>query len=349
MYCTHCSHANGPGAKFCADCGSPMAVPAAAPGLPFPAISPAPTSQPLRPPPEPVASSPAEPLSLASAEQVFAGFWRRATALVLDQLILFIPAVLIAVALEKKEELSNLVLIIIWWLYKASMESSGYQATLGKRAVGIKVTDEYGERISFLRATGRHFASFFSAILLGIGFLMAGLTKKRQALHDMMASTLVVSARAKPPAIREGWGTMPMTAGVWAAVILLVILPFGGGILAAIAIPAYQDYVTRSKVTEAIADGSRFQARAMSEFWGWEQGARNSKDSRRDLESSSAYVQRIYLDKSQRAIFIELDPTAMGHSVSAGNYIALQGDSNGAWTCAAKGVANKFLPASCRQ
>jgi uncharacterized RDD family membrane protein YckC len=78
------------------------------------------------------------------------------------------------------------------WLYGALMESSPYQATLGKMALGMKVTDLYGNRISFARATGRHFAKYISMITLCIGFIMVGFTERKQGLHDMIAGTLVL-------------------------------------------------------------------------------------------------------------------------------------------------------------
>jgi uncharacterized RDD family membrane protein YckC len=77
-------------------------------------------------------------------------------------------------------------------LYFTLMESSKYQATLGKMALGIKVTDMEGRRISWGRALGRYLGKIVSALILLIGFIMAGFTEKRQALHDMMAKTLVV-------------------------------------------------------------------------------------------------------------------------------------------------------------
>jgi uncharacterized RDD family membrane protein YckC len=78
------------------------------------------------------------------------------------------------------------------WLYEAFMMSSEWQATVGKRVMSIVVTDLQGGRISFGRATGRHFAKYLSAFLLGIGFIMAAFTSKKQALHDIIAETLVV-------------------------------------------------------------------------------------------------------------------------------------------------------------
>lgn len=77
------------------------------------------------------------------------------------------------------------------WLYEALMESSSRQATLGKMIFGMKVTDLYGNRISFGRATGRHFGKWVSALILFIGYIMAGFTERKQALHDMLAGTLV--------------------------------------------------------------------------------------------------------------------------------------------------------------
>jgi uncharacterized RDD family membrane protein YckC len=77
------------------------------------------------------------------------------------------------------------------WLYEALMESSSYQATLGKMIFGMKVTDLSGNRISFERATGRHFAKYLSGMILGIGYIMVGLTERKQGLHDLLAGTLV--------------------------------------------------------------------------------------------------------------------------------------------------------------
>ena len=76
------------------------------------------------------------------------------------------------------------------------MESSSTQATLGKMAMSIVVTDISGNRVSFGRATGRHFAKIISAIILYIGYLMIAFTEKKQGLHDIIADTLVeVKAR----------------------------------------------------------------------------------------------------------------------------------------------------------
>jgi uncharacterized RDD family membrane protein YckC len=80
------------------------------------------------------------------------------------------------------------------WIYEASMESSSKQATVGKMALGLKVTDEGGQKISFARASARYFGKILSRITLFIGYIMAGFTARKQALHDMIAGTLVVRA-----------------------------------------------------------------------------------------------------------------------------------------------------------
>jgi uncharacterized RDD family membrane protein YckC len=89
----------------------------------------------------------------------------------------------------------NLVGIAIGWLYYTIQEISPKQATLGKQALGIVVTDLNGKRISFVKATIRYFSRIISAIILFIGYIMAAFTEKKQALHDIIAGTLVVNKR----------------------------------------------------------------------------------------------------------------------------------------------------------
>lgn len=87
----------------------------------------------------------------------------------------------------------NLLGIIVGWLYHAWLESSTVQATPGKLALGIMVTDLEGGRISFGRASVRFFGMFVSAFIFLIGFLMVAFTRRKQALHDIIAGCLVVN------------------------------------------------------------------------------------------------------------------------------------------------------------
>ncbi|MBZ5503309.1 MAG: RDD family protein [Acidobacteriia bacterium] len=141
----------------------------------------------------------------------YAGFWLRAVAYLVDSLVLAILlGIFILGPLMQRAGISpdnpwalftntsrqvmamNLLATMASWLYWALLESSAWQATLGKRLLGLRVTDLQGRRISFARASGRHFGKMASALTCGIGFLMAGLTAKKQALHDKLASCLVV-------------------------------------------------------------------------------------------------------------------------------------------------------------
>lgn len=143
----------------------------------------------------------------------YAGFWRRVGALFVDAIVLNLAMVAIGFVLPVHEAvdlaapdsalglffafqyntLGTLVIILLGWLYYAGMESSVRQATLGKMALSLVVTDLEGERIGFGRATGRYFAKFLSWLTLLVGFFMAGFTRRKQALHDILAKTLVIS------------------------------------------------------------------------------------------------------------------------------------------------------------
>jgi uncharacterized RDD family membrane protein YckC len=151
-----------------------------------------------------------EHAQIASAEPAFiyAGFWLRLVAALVDLAAIFIPfcfaafmVVVIAklVSATKGYESATVILTVLpplalvaTWLYFAVMESSSWQATLGKKLLGLYVTDMKGQRLSLSRATGRTVAKFLSSMTAGIGYLLCGVTEKRQALHDMVASCLVL-------------------------------------------------------------------------------------------------------------------------------------------------------------
>lgn len=131
---------------------------------------------------------------------VYAGFWERFAAAFLDGLILLVPNLLVTYLLvgsmlnTSGSFLPTIINILIGWAYAAALESGPHQATLGKRAMKIKVTDTNGRRISFAQASGRHFGKILSGLILCIGYLMMLWSDKKQTLHDKMANTLVVAA-----------------------------------------------------------------------------------------------------------------------------------------------------------
>jgi uncharacterized RDD family membrane protein YckC len=139
----------------------------------------------------------------------YGGFWIRVVAAIIDAILLRVvvsPIRMIFRGLGWAGMMSGtphfglhlfgggitlIAMIFASWLYEAFMESSSYQATLGKMIFGMKVTDLKGNRISFERATGRHFAKWLSGLILGIGYIMVGFTERKQGLHDLLAGTLV--------------------------------------------------------------------------------------------------------------------------------------------------------------
>jgi uncharacterized RDD family membrane protein YckC len=85
-----------------------------------------------------------------------------------------------------------LLLTIGAWLYCAFTESSNWRATFGKRVVGLQVVTASGGKLTFGQATVRHFMKFLSLFTAAVGFMMAGWTKRRQALHDMPSDCVVI-------------------------------------------------------------------------------------------------------------------------------------------------------------
>lgn len=130
----------------------------------------------------------------------YAGFSARLMALVIDGLVvaLFFMPVTVAsgyffgVGWPLTPGVISAALCIVGLIYSALGESSRHQATVGKMALGIKVTDLEGRRISFRRAAWRALGKLASFSVLLVGFVVAIFTKRRQALHDFMAGTLVV-------------------------------------------------------------------------------------------------------------------------------------------------------------
>lgn len=187
-----------------------------------------------------------EPRSAARVQDghvVYAGFWKRVAASFIDAFAIGIPVGIVATiiagllglgssfasGLSGTANAFNLGESGISWVLSALAygwfhSAAGLMATPGKLAIGIKVVRTDGETISFLRGFGRYWATLLSAVLLGIGYLMAAFTARKQALHDMVCDTLVVDKwafTAQPERQREELGT-----------VALVVLIIGGVLLA---------------------------------------------------------------------------------------------------------------------
>ncbi len=195
MYCSKCGALLADGAAFCSACGQAFSTAAAI----------------VRPMTAQVATVP---------RVEYGGFWLRFLAYLIDSAVIVVGVCVLAIPLffltglgaflseihpeEDWNESRVWVLIavfflfvtaslVITWLYHALMESSEWQATVGKKALGLVVTDMAGRRMSFWRATGRHFAKIVTNMVpLFIGYIMAGFKAQKQALHDMIAGCLTL-------------------------------------------------------------------------------------------------------------------------------------------------------------
>lgn len=198
FFCNKCGAQNTAGAQFCSRCGAPT--------NPTPGVvqTPGASSSPVS---APATSYPA----VAPAVGVgYGGFWIRVVAFIIDAIIVRVVVAPVGIMFGGLGlaggmmsgfphrglailggGVTFILLVFGNWLYEAFMESSSYQATLGKMIFGMKVTDLNGNRISFERATGRHFAKWLSGLILFIGYIMVGFTERKQGLHDLLAGTLV--------------------------------------------------------------------------------------------------------------------------------------------------------------
>jgi uncharacterized RDD family membrane protein YckC len=228
MYCSRCGAAAADNAAFCSSCGQPLSAAGAPPAvgagpIPAPAYSAPGVSAGAAPLSAPVTTAPAYPAAGVAVVQPYAGFWLRLVAYIIDSIVLlfgFVIVIGVVAAIVGAGFFRNIgenmsggenffapaaVLVILMflfaslagcWLYYAWFESSQYQATPGKLALGLFVTDMEGRRVSFARASGRFFAKLITGLIpLFIGYIMAGFTAKKQALHDMIASCLVLRRR----------------------------------------------------------------------------------------------------------------------------------------------------------
>jgi uncharacterized RDD family membrane protein YckC/type II secretory pathway pseudopilin PulG len=292
--------------------------------------------------------------------EVYAGFWKRFAAAIIDYAILVAVSALLGwvagtlyeaaagtVAKSAAEGIGNVVGILVWWIYYASLESSAKQATPGKLALRIKVVDREGGRISFGRATGRHFAKLVSGMILMIGYLMAGFTARKQALHDMLAGCLVVHRDASAEQVARAAPAARMP--VWAIVLTVLgvsVFPFA--IVAAIAIPAYQDMTIKARVRAAVEAGNH-ATRAVDDF------RRRNNAMPRDLKEAgiagapSRGIRSVSLDPATGAVRIVLGtPPLEGNSIV---FTPAKGSDNRViWTCSSDDIRQqKYLPASCRK
>jgi uncharacterized RDD family membrane protein YckC len=222
MFCSSCGKQTSDTSAFCGSCGRPIV------GYSVGGSSSA--SMPAYAGAVAAGASVAVASPPQAGTSAYAGFWLRFVAAIIDGLVLGIPAGILVVmmvmsmlptvmqnaqanpqdpkaimafvvAFASRFIFISVLLIIGGWLYWGLMESSSWQATLGKKALGLYVTDLAGVRLTFGRASGRYFAgraigtipfTGVTSLYYLVDCIVAGFTERKQALHDMIAGCLVL-------------------------------------------------------------------------------------------------------------------------------------------------------------
>jgi uncharacterized RDD family membrane protein YckC len=295
-----------------------------------------------------------------SGDPVNAGFWRRCAARLMDSLIVgAISALLTAflrlafganVALSWVGDLEGFA---IGWLYVTLQESSTAQATLGKRLMGLKVTDEHGERIGFGRATFRFFAQILSVAIACVGFMMAGWTARKQALHDILAGTLVVFRDANSGARHHAAMRPPMPWYGWAINLAGIGLLAWFCVAIAVMRSTYRELAVRSDFIDGLREGEYAQ-QAINDFYIDHKRcpATSVEAGFEQTDKESGKITRVTIEPACR-IVVEFDDTEAVKAPLRGQRIdmTMDGapDESGlpAWRCAST-VSADYRPALCK-
>lgn len=334
MLCTNCGATNSDGAQFCTSCGKPLH-----------AVWQSPTSE--------LVSAAAE-----SEEIVYAGFWERFAALIVDSLVVTVGWLALAFvlgigmgvagasgnakALESGMPLMILALYGLAFLlyagYFVLMEAGERGATLGKRALKLRVVDASGGRIGKGRAIGRFAAHFLSNISFYIGYLIQPFTERKQALHDMVSGTLVVKTE-------KSSSSLALILAIIGGFLVLVV---GIGILAAVAIPAYQGYLGKTNTHSAEVIG-KLATKAVQDY-----AAKTGKVPATIAETG------VHLPKLPTVSTIKVNAkgevqvvfNARAGATLTGKALVFDPSRNASgkivWKCSGPGIPANVLPADCR-
>lgn len=311
------------------------------------------------------------------APGLHAGFWRRFAAYLIDSLIMvpvfvilefvfLLPLILRATRHHTDPGPGFFaVFFVVWvlmivlpWLYYAFCESSRWQATPGKLALGLKVTGMQGQRIGFGRATGRFFGKIVSGLIFNIGYMMAGWTARKQALHDLMADCCVVrkeglaafergeltgdAAQAGTP--MPGWAVALIVIGALFFTVIPVI-----AIMAAIAIPAYQNYLVRAQVSEGMVLAASAKV-AVAEYAS-SNGTLPVDNAAAGLSGPDAisgrYVRSVQVENGEVVVTFG----GRASPAIAGEHLVFKPSGSRdelSWRCGSPDIRVSYLPQSCR-
>lgn len=167
---------------------------------------------------------PSHPPSALAERPRYAGFWIRVGAYLIDSLIINVGVFVLSFGIffligmgmvaktgsadaltgwiTRNDVYLNLMGFVVWFAYETLFVGGRWQATPGKRICGIYIVRDTGTRIGYGRAFGRYLCYIVDTLILLIGFMMAGWTEEKTALHDLICGTRVVFGRPQPDAQR---------------------------------------------------------------------------------------------------------------------------------------------------
>ena len=282
---------------------------------------------------------------------MYAGFWRRFAAAMLDLLILgvaiLVTGVIVALITgprSRASAMTDLGSLAAPWLYFALMECSPLRATLGKLAFGIRVVDLRGARLSFLRASARFFAKIFSTLPLALGHLLAAFTRNKQALHDLVTGCVVVDAKAPAIDLRRAGLAQPLSGRAIAALLAgAAFLPLAAA-GSAVAIPKYQDHLVRKKIIAAI-ESAHGATSSVSAYM------LKHKTPPRTLEEAGAVavspnLRNAAIGRDGAIILTVAVEPVVGKRIAL---VPTRSQNRIVWTCTSDEIPARYLPRDCRQ
>jgi uncharacterized RDD family membrane protein YckC len=284
---------------------------------------------------------------------LYAGFWWRLLAVFLDVLVilsgvlllLFAIAGMIAITGQDSILHTPLAISIFYWTvaglsaaYFILLESGANGATLGKRWLNIMIQDTQGSRLTLFNAVNRQLARVFSCLIFFTGFLIQPFTKRKQALHDLLAGTVVVKRNTS-----NKISIMATLLVLFMALMVPVL-----ALLATAGQPLFEQYVQTVQVNAAIKTG-RAAASKVARFY------RNNGRVPVDLEDAggktnpSAQIAKIEINQQNGEITLTFSETVR-KDIRNRHLIftpSLEADQSIGWKCRSTDIETRFLPDSC--
>ncbi|MGZ8257313.1 MAG: RDD family protein, partial [Gallionella sp.] len=223
--------------------------------------------------------------------------------------------------------------------YFTLMEAGERGATYGKRALNIRVSDAAGNRISTARALGRWFGHWITNCTFYIGYLMQPFTEKKQALHDMVSSTVVIETNEKS---RGAGVVIAIVLGILMFIVLL-------GILAAIAIPAYQTYTSKAKLV-AVYRVANQATNAVASFYVTHQQTPATLIEAGYQSALPAVVDNVLYDATTGEVQV-VTSASLPRDIARKHLVytpSVRGDGSVEWVCHSSDMAENYLNTACK-